>query len=323
MRPLPVLLLTAALLAGCGQAGGGTAGGAGVPGGPADGAAGAAAPEPCPERVEPADPPAVPHPPSADTGGRLVPDAVPTAAVLCRYAPGSNLPAERGTPGAPGTPATPEPGTLVGERPLTGGLDRVPHDLLLPRALPGQTRPCTLIGGAVTPYLLRLDYPDGQVWVATAQDPNSCRDAGNGELVTKEPLGDRFAASYDAGAWTGPVRRGGSPCEADATGRAGQEGALVPGEPTALDVCVGDATRAAGQDLLREVRAVLADPVAVPSQGSCTGEVRGWYELLFRYDSGPPVLVRFLPGCEPDVDNGSLQAQLDPDSARRLEHLLG
>jgi len=164
----------------------------------------------------------VPAPPTTETERRLVPDADPVEALLCRYR-------------AVDDPREDGPTSLDGQVTLTGGLDRIRTDLLVPAAVPGGDRACTEIGGPRVPHLLRLRYADGELWLSATQEVNGCTSTGNGAFVSPAYLGQRFADAYDARAWRppapGPVAcRGG-------TGRAGQERALMPAGWRQLVVC--------------------------------------------------------------------------------------
>lgn len=137
----------------------------------------------CPDEV-PLDvgAPWVPQPPTTQTPGRLVPDADPVEALVCRYRPGD------------GTQAT-----LVGGVLLETGLNRIRTDLQ-PSAVPaGQGRPCP--DGARVPHLMRLRYADGDLWLSATQAPGDCTASGNGAFVTDTYLGDRFAEAYESLAW--------------------------------------------------------------------------------------------------------------------------
>ncbi|MCW2701975.1 MAG: hypothetical protein JWQ45_3510, partial [Blastococcus sp.] len=135
-----------------------------------------------------------------------------------------------------------------------------------------------------------------------------------------------LAASLAAGAWTVPPQRDAEQrCVPERTGRLGQDTALLPAGATSLVLC-----RVAGDGVVRRtatdaqralVEDVLAEPVAVPSSGGCDGG-GDLHELVARYPEGPPVLVRFLDRCRPDVDNGSLAAQLDAADSARLQAML-
>ena len=136
--------------------------------------------------------PWVPAPPTTETPGSLVPDADPVSAVVCRYEP---IPGSTATSGA--TTAA-----LVGEVALGSGLDRVRLDLAASRPAAGSPPTCPATGGPRVPYLLRLDYADGSLWVSSVQDPGSCAASGNGVFVTGTHLGGVLARSYDAAAWS-------------------------------------------------------------------------------------------------------------------------
>lgn len=258
----------------------------------------------CPKAFdESAETPWVPAPPSTETPGRLVLDADPVEAVVCRYIPEGE----------------------VEQRELTDGLDRIRHDLLLPQKLSDQTRACTLIGGTPVPHLMHLRYADGDGWVSATEEPNSCTDSGNGEFVSASYLGGQLAASYDAGAWVAaPEPRG---CTGDGRGRLGQERTLVPTGWSSLHVC---RPAGSGLDQPREVPRASADQVAAllqevetePGSGGCSGTLRTTYDLLFSWPDGPPVHVSYLPGCEPSMRNGSLDGAPTAAQGERLESLL-
>lgn len=289
MRPLLVPLLLIALAA-CGE-----------------GAAPSADPtpqglrQPCPVEFEVGVPsPWVPSPPDTQTEGRLVPDADPVDAVVCRY--------------------TPE-GALEGAVELTDGLDRIRHDLLVPEKLADQERVCTLAGGPQVPHLMRLSYADGDLWLSAVQDVNSCRETGNGAFVSPAYLGGRFAQAYETTAWPpAPEPKG---CGGSGTGRAGQEEELVPPGWESLVVCSGsDVARDVQPETAQRVAELLGELDAQPGSNSCTGTAPTTYHLLFRYPQGPPVAIWFAPGCEPPVHNGSLDAPADADRSAELQELL-
>lgn len=255
----------------------------------------------CPEEFRPGGTePWVPAEPTTQTPGRLVPDADPVEALVCRYG---------------------EAEELVGQVVLTDGLNSLRHDLLVPEKLAGQEEICTLIGGRPVPHLMRLTYADGDLWVSAVQDPNSCTDTGNGDFVSSAYLGDRLAAAYDGRSWPAAPELDG--CTGPGVGRAGQEDALVPEGWQSLLVCTGDsAPREVASARAQRVASVLAEVQTGPDSNICSGSPRVTYGLLFRYEVGPPVHVRYSPGCEPPVHNGSLDGTPTQEQQARLEDLL-
>lgn len=164
-------------------------GGAGTPtGSPDPPAIPPADAQPCPAAYDTAAPqPWVPAPPVTETAGRLAPDADPVEVVLCRYAPVTTGPA-----------ALDGPPVRIGS-----DLLRVRTDLQVP-AKTASGRACSPEGPR-TPYLARLTYADGDLWVASTDTANGCADTGNGVFVSGSARGEQLAASYDAGAWVPAV----------------------------------------------------------------------------------------------------------------------
>ena len=142
----------------------------------------------CPEQV-PLDAGAlwVPESPTTETPGRLVPDADPVEALVCRYRPGA------------GTSAVLVDGVL-----LEAGLDRIRTELAPALTPAGPRRACDAGDGPPVPHLVRLRYADGELWLAAPQVPGDCAASGNGVFVTGTYLGDRFAEAYDERAWPEP-----------------------------------------------------------------------------------------------------------------------
>ena len=297
MRRVAALVGAVLALSSCGggaEPGGGTGGSPQPP--VADG---------CPERYATAgDEPWVPAPPTTQTPGRLVPDADPVEALVCRYGDVS---------GAGGA-------ALVGEVRLEAGLDRVGADLLLPARVEGAQRACTRVGGAVVPHLVRLRYADGELWLSARQEPDGCTASGNGRFVTSTYLGDRLAQAYDARAW--PVRDP-DPC-AEGAGRAGQEQALVPPGWASLVACAADGSRReVDPDRAAQVASLLGQLGTRPGTDACDGTPPTVTRLAFTHAEGPPVVVVWTPGCEPSLGNGSLSAVPTPAQAALLGVLLG
>ena len=101
---------------------------------------------------------------------------------------------------------------------------------------------------------------------------------------------------------------------------------MVPAGSTALVICSPHA-RVIGSGYRALVSALNSLP-ARASTRSCTGRRPAGarpasrpgrsYRLLFSYPQGPPVIVRILLGCYPEIDNLSLQA----DSAASIIPLI-
>ena len=242
---------------------------------------------------------------TADTVGRLVPEVAPDAAAVCRYGPVEGGAAQ-----------------LAGERDLGDGLGAVPDDLALPRAFAGAEPDCDDAGPG-RPHLLRLRYAEGTVWVRSDVPDGGCGGTRSAAFTSPVATGGLLAAAYDTRAWAPPpLPDAALRCTADRTGRAGQETALVPGDPRELVLCRvgadGVVRRDATQAQRDAVLDALDDPVAEPSDALCRQAPGERYELVARYARGRAVLVRWSPGCRPDVDNGSLAAQLAPAGVRAL-----
>lgn len=131
--------------------------------------------------------PWVPAPPGTQTDGRLAPDADPVEVVLCRYAAVTT-----GRAGLDGPPVR-----------ISADLQRVRTDLQVPARV-AQDRACTSEGPQV-PYLARLTYADGDLWISSTDTANGCAATGNGVFVSGSSRGGQLAASYDAGAWVPAV----------------------------------------------------------------------------------------------------------------------
>ena len=309
LRPMTVKvgLLLAAVLAvsSCGDGRDVAAPGSSVGPGTLDGA--------CPSVYPAVEGVWVPEVPSAETTGRLVPDADPVLARICRYQARQNS-------------GEPVPLDLAGEVDVTAGLAAVRRDLHLPALLEGSGRSCTLVGGPLVPHLVRLDYADGSVWVSAVQEPNSCTDSGNGTFTTGFPLGERVAASFDSGRWQPapqPVR-----CFAGAGGRAGQEQQLVPDGWTSITVCnpglntAGPPPRELDADTAQRVVALLDDAALAPASGGCSGGDNTTYDVLVRYPEGNAVTVGANIGCDPPLRNGSVDGTLGAKDQAALTELL-
>ena len=267
----------------------------------------------CPAVYPAVDGPWVPELPSAQTDGRLVPDADPVLAHICRYTGRQNS----------GDPVALE---LAGEVDVRAGLDAVRRDLHLPALLEGAGRSCTDMGGELVPHLVRFDYADGSVWLSAAQEPNSCTDSGNGAFTTGIQLGDRLAVAFDTGRW--PAAPQPERCFAGAGGRAGQEEQLVPDGWTSMTVCQpglndpGPPPRLLDAATAERVAALLDAADLAPGSGGCSGGDNTRFYLLVGYPDGNAVTVGVNVGCDPPLRNGSLDAVLDAADQAALAELL-
>lgn len=293
------------------------------------------APEPCPAQlpVEDAEPSVV-APPAAGPPDRLVPEQVPTAALVCRYG-------DTGIFG-PGSPtARPASVALEGERTLTAGLEGVPDDL----ALPAGTRfgSCTEAGGPMVPHLVRFDYPAGPVWVSTSTDVNACAVVTNGAFTAAIYVADQVAASFDARAWVddppSPFDVADNPCPRGPTGRAGQERVMVPDGWDELVVCRSElnqpaaTARTLGPEPAAAVVQLLNGLPQIESEfsgygGTCDdalsvpGDDGAYFQLVVGYPAGRAVRVNMLLGCDPPVGNGSLPASATAEQQAELLRLI-
>lgn len=264
----------------------------------------------CPDRhLGSGKQPWVPAPPMAAAEDRLVPDADPVEAVVCRY---RALGGEADELGA-------DSGGLEGEVRLEGGLSRVRTDLLWPAEVEGSQRVCTTTGGSLTPYLVRLRYPGGVVWLSTVQEANGCSPTGNGAFVSAVPSADHWAQAYGSASWPAP---GADPCRTR-TGRSGEERSLVPHGWTTLLVCGEDGSRReVGADRAGRIADLLDRVQTRPGTNACSGQPTIVERLVFTHAEGPPAVVTYMPGCEPSVGNGSLSASLTPEQSDVLAALV-
>jgi hypothetical protein len=244
-----------------------------------------------------------------DAGSGLVPAATPSSAVVCAYR-GSNM--DKVQSGW----------ALSGQRQLSGDLAGIAELAWSPRKPGGQPMMCTDMGGPQTNYLLGLTYPDGTEWVSATDEPNGCVGTTNGDFNSLSNAGAQVGASFAAGSWQpAPTRAMGlppaAPCLGEATGRRGQESQMVPGQPSEVLVCrsVHDVVNPTWQTWtsttgVGTLAAALNAPAARVSSNGCQQDAHPaeFYEVLFRYATGPPVLVRVDERCAPSVDNGSLQS---------------
>lgn len=241
----------------------------------------------CPARVEsktaPLSVPAPPHGVSA--GDRLVPDRVPSVVIVCAYLQGE---------------------TRTGARALSGNLGAVTNSLTwLPP--PNPTRQGCLSYLARTDfdsYLIQLRYGSATVWVAAPG--NHCTGASNGEFSTSSNLRDLTSEAYTSGRWPSSAQVPGNDVTAcGAYGRLGQQTTMVPGQPDSVTICRHNHAPQTTTDVAALVAALNHAPTRVSTgTAQCTDNIQ--YVLRFDYASGPSVSLTVMPGCTPQIDNGSL-----------------
>lgn len=246
-------------------------------------------------------------PAAADLDGAeesLVPGE-PIEAMICAY---------------PGTNTRPGGERLAGSRTLKGETKAMARDLgYLPVSTTNHGGPCTQMGGPMTNYLIRFAYPDGEaLWVGSAEEVNSCAGTTNGTTSSRSYIGPSLTTAYRAGTWK--LVRPDDPCRGS-TGRRGQDERMVPEGPLSVLVCeeaVSSDDRPPRLEHGRQVATALAEtlnsPDTRPSANSCQ-QIAGMDDrtlrLLFAYADGPPAGVQISMGCDPGINNGLLQADLD------------
>ncbi|MFC4591354.1 hypothetical protein [Sphaerisporangium corydalis] len=255
--------------------------------------------------------PAVAHIAGVKTS--LVPGS-PEGALICAY---------------PGDDTHPGGERLTGSRTLTDQAAPMARDLAyLPVTTADVGRPCTLMAGPMTNYLIRFAYSGGRaLWVGSADEVNHCVWTTNGTVGTNSYAGTTITTAYRDGIWR-PARPA-DPCQGPGD-RRGQDELMVPGRPGRVTVC-RDATysrppyrKRHGRDVARALAETLNTLDTVPSRNMCHG-ISGVHErgirLIFDYPEGPAAAVTITMSCAPAINNGLLQADLDAHLRDRLLHL--
>ncbi|MER7071567.1 hypothetical protein [Terrabacter sp. NPDC000476] len=270
----------------------------------------------CPGSLASAEGMTVPVRPQGVRGGdRLLPDRQPRTLVVCGY-PVLDIMAT--------TPlSAPFPRST---RTVLTGAKRADVVALLTWAprWNGRERPCTLMGGDETAYLVGADLGDAVVWVAAKADPNACSRATNGDFVSGAPVGVDLAAV--TGGRPLPLPVGGGACDQRSWGRLGDDVDLVPaGDPT-VTVCRDGADgtaravpldRASGVEVVAALRALPTRPTSGTCQGS-GGPSDQRFTLMLAWPAGPPVRIGVDPTCRPSV----LGQNLESDDAGGLVALV-
>lgn len=237
----------------------------------------------------------VPAAPTADGARRrVVPAEIPRSAVLCKYAGAA-------------------PSRLEGAKDL-GGVELIADDLNLPLETDRPRGTCQLYRPAA-PYLLRLDYPSGVVWVTTLAEGNMCAEVTNGAATSPLHISGDFAAAYGAGRWGVAADREGDSC-AGRFGRAGEEHDVLPPGAITLRVCDrtrGSLSRITDPLAIARVAALLNSAPTPPGDGSCKGLPTLTHLLAADYERGRSVDIPIFQGtsCGPSAGPATLtDAQL-------------
>jgi hypothetical protein len=246
--------------------------------------------------------PWVPAQPSGVDGRtRLVPQQTPRSALICGYDGSNGARQQAGW-------------ALSGQRSLTGNLAGLARQLSWqPRQVLGHEVICAGVGGPQTNYLVGLTYPGGAtIWVAATDDARECVAASNGEFTSDSLIGHQVSEAFASGRW--PARPPVS-CQG-ATGRLGQDMAMVPAGTSSLTICTLKAQHAlkADRTITSGYRALVQALDRLPTRLSthlCSGSPSpgSYYVLLFSYPEGPPVRVAVTVGCRPAIDNNGVQAE--------------
>lgn len=189
------------------------------------------------------------------------------------------------------------------------------HDLaFLPVGTDDVERFCTMVGGAMTNYLIRFGYSDGQaLWVGSAEEVNSCVTTTNGTAASRSYVGRSITRAYRAGVWR--LEQPNDPCQTS-VGRRGQGEQMVPDGPIKVVVCRVDRNerlparvehgREQARDLAGKLNAVNTEPGGNTCHEIDTGD-RSRFRLIFSYEDGPPAWVQIMSNCRPSMSNGLLQ----------------
>jgi hypothetical protein len=235
-----------------------------------------------------------------DIGKRLIPAQPPASALLCEYP----------------TPVTTSPARidLAASQRLTTGLAVLADQLSW---LP-PTDPAAVVACAEDPtihplstYLLQLGYPGGTVWVSLpASRCGTSISNGSFRAVPSAEALSSAAIAFQTGDWPATAPEPDVCNGTEPAGRLGQESAMAPSGVTGMSICSANRSypltaSSTYAPILHELNALQSQP----STRSCTGSGAGGYLVRLAYPAGPPVQITVTPGCQPSVDNGSLQAR--------------
>lgn len=256
--------------------------------------------------------PALPE--GLDGKARLLPDGEPGSLVVCSY-PVLDI--------SSATPIAPPYAVRSRIVPDATARDAIVEALAWAPRGSAEGKVCTQMGGNETVHLVGATYEDALVWVAAKSDPNSCSGATNGDFTSRAAVGVAIEGLL-GGRDPLPLATGG--CDTRTLGRLGDDRSLAPEGDPRVAVCrvttsgEPQATRLdAGQS--EQVVGALRALAVRPTNGTCEGmegEVGRDFRLVLAYAAGPDAVVNVVPGCQPPVLGGGVEA----DDADRLVDLV-
>lgn len=247
--------------------------------------------------------PALPE--GLDGNARLLPDREPSSLVVCSYAV---LDISSATPIAPPY--------AVRTRTLPDAAARAGIVEALTWAPRGTTegKICTEMGGDETVHLVGAAYDDAVVWVTAKADPNSCSGATNGDFTSRAAVGVAVEGLLGLRERLAQATGG---CDTRTLGRLGDDRSLAPEGDPRVTVCRAGSS---GQPVVTRLDAAQGGQVVAalralavrPTKGTCEGmegEVGRDFRLVLAYAAGPDAVVNVVPGCQPPVLGGGVEAE--------------
>lgn len=251
------------------------------------------------------------HPQGFDATSRLAPAATPQRLIICAY-PGAHSPV-----GAAGAIR------------LTANLNTAAS--LFSQIPPGVPDSCDLVLEPTDgdQYLVRLSYQHVTEWLSVSG--NHCEGVTNGEFTSSTFLGSLISSWYRTGQITASEQATcATPRMPAITGRIGQQTTMVPGHPTAAELCDEPASatnRTVTGTPLNQLVSALNQPPAAPmtmplgcQPTGPTSRVKD-YLLIFHYQTGPEVIILAFAGCAPQIENGNLAIETAPALIARIQQL--
>jgi hypothetical protein len=239
--------------------------------------------------------PAIPQ--GVDGTRRLVPRRPPSAAVVCAYLQRDG-------------------GALTGARPLRHRDALTAALTYLPSFGSATAYSCFtyLDGEDDDNFLIKLTYPDGELWVSTPHE--SCPGVPtNGVFASRTSIGADTDTAFQFGAW--PVRPSAPTCSSRFAGRLGDDVRMVPGHPVSVTVCWPDSDGTQRTVTSSNTAALISALNRLPTKPyfdrpcSADADQPPSIALNFHYESGPDVHVEVRLACQQGVVNELLESD-DP-----------